>query len=140
MKDQPKKIKYKKQFKLPINYKKNYINFFFSLSKGYIGLETLENGRITAKQLESLRKVLVRKLEKQGKLWFRIFPHHPVTAKAGEVRMGRGKGKVNHWVARVKKGQIIIEIGGVAAQRAIDAFNFAKKKLPVKTKIIGPIV
>jgi large subunit ribosomal protein L16 len=140
MKDQPKKTKYKKYFKMPIKCNKNYINMFFSLSKGFIGLQALENGRITSKQLEAVRKVLVRKLQRQGKIWFMVFPQHAVTAKAGEVRMGRGKGKIKHWVSRTKRGQILIEIGGVTSESALIAFSFAKKKLPIKTKILGPIV
>lgn len=140
MKDQPKKSKYKKYFKMPITSDTNYISMFFTLSQGFIGLQALENGRITSKQLESVRKVLVRKLQRQGKIWFMVFPQHAVTAKAGEVRMGRGKGKIRHWVCRVKRGQILIEIGGVSKEKANEAFSFAKKKLPITTKILGPIV
>lgn len=140
MKDQPKKIKYKKHFKMPIKSDLKYISMFFSLTQGFIGLQALENGRITNKQLESLRKVLVRKLQKQGKIWFMVFPHHAVSAKAGEVRMGRGKGKVKHWVARVKRGDILVEIGGVSAVKAREAFTAAKKKMPICSSIVGPIV
>lgn len=140
MKDQPKKTKYLKQFKMPINTKKNYIPLYFSITQGFMGLQALENGRITSRQLESLRKVLVRKLQKQGKIWFMVFPQHAVSAKAGEVRMGRGKGKVKHWVARILRGQVLIELGGVSAEKAFEAFSFGRKKLPIQTKILGPIV
>lgn len=140
MKEYPKKIKYKKLFKMPIKSLKNYISADFSLSQGFIGLQALENGRITSKQLESLRRVLSRKMLRQGKVWFMVFPHHPVTALAGEVRMGRGKGKVKHWVSRVKKGQVIVELGGVSEDIAYNSLLSSKKKLPIKSKIIGPIV
>lgn len=130
---QPKKTKYKKlrKGKLPnLEYKSNILKF------GTIGLKAAESGTITAKQLESARQAITRKLKRKGKIWIRIFPSYPITKKPTEVRMGKGKGSVSYWAAKVGGGTILFEICGVTMQKAISAFNTGGAKLPVKTLII----
>jgi len=130
---QPKKTKYKKlrKGKLPnLEYKSTSLKF------GTIGLKAAESGTITAKQLESARQAITRKLKRKGKIWIRIFPNYPITKKPTEVRMGKGKGSVSYWAAKVGGGTILFEICGVTMQKAISAFNTGGAKLPVKTLII----
>ena len=128
---QPNKIKYKKIKKgrlKKFNYKTN-LNF------GTIGLKSLESGLISAKQIESARQAISRKIKKKGKLWIKIFPNLPITKKPTEVRMGKGKGNVSHWVARVRGGSVIFEICGVNKKTAFKAFKTGSAKLPVKTQM-----
>jgi large subunit ribosomal protein L16 len=130
---QPKKTKYKKlrKGKLPnLEYKSTSLKF------GTVGLKAAESGTITAKQLESARQAITRKLKRKGKIWIRIFPNYPITKKPTEVRMGKGKGSVSYWAAKVGGGTILFEICGVTMQKAISAFNTGGAKLPVKTLII----
>ena len=134
MKLQPKKFKYKKIKKgklLKLNNKPNKLNF------GNIGLKAAQSGFISAKQIEAARQAITRKVGRKGKLWICVYPDVPITKKPTEVRMGRGVGKINHWVAKVRAGSTLFEICGVKNQTAILAFQTGGAKLPVKTKIFN---
>ena len=129
---QPKKFKYKKLRKGKL---KKFV-YNSKLNFGLIGLKSTESGLITSKQIESARQAISRKIKKKGgKIWIKIFPNTPITKKPNEVRMGKGKGNLSHWAARIKGGSIIFEIGGVNKKIAIKAFKTGGAKLPVKTKI-----
>jgi large subunit ribosomal protein L16 len=128
---QPNRVKYKKIKKgklVKFSYKNN-LNF------GTIGLKALESGFISARQLESARQAMVRKIKKKGKLWIKIFPNLPITKKPAEVRMGKGKGNVSHWVAKIRGGSVLFEVCGINRKNAIKAFKTGSAKLPVKTQI-----
>jgi large subunit ribosomal protein L16 len=103
---------------------------------GRYGLKALDTGRIPARTLEAVRRVITRKFRRLGQIWIRIFPDIPVSAKPAEVRMGKGKGSPNFWVARVQRGQILFEMDGISPQLAKQAANLAYYKLPIKTKFI----
>lgn len=103
---------------------------------GSFGLKALENERITSRQIESARRAMTRYIKRGGKIWIRIFPHTPVTRKPAEVRMGSGKGALDHYVAKVQAGKILFEMDGVAEDIAKEAMRLAAYKLPVKTKFI----
>jgi large subunit ribosomal protein L16 len=102
---------------------------------GDYGLQALEPGWVTARQIEAARRALVRYMRRRGKVWIRIFPDKPVTKKPAETRMGKGKGAVDHWVAVVKPGRILFEISGLDDEGAREAMRRASHKLSVKTKI-----
>jgi len=106
------------------------------LSFGSYGLKSLETRWVSAQQIEAARKTILRYLKKGGKLWIRIFPDKPVTKKGTEVPMGGGKGSVDHYVFPIKPGRIIFEVEGIDEKIAIEAFEKAADKLPVKTKFI----
>lgn len=129
----PKKTKYKKYQKGTI---KGIETRVTKLAFGTYGLQSTDCGRITARQIESARKAIIRQVKKTGKLWIRIFPDIPVTAKPAEVRMGKGKGYVEYWAARVKPGRILFEIEGVPTEIAEQALKYGASKLPVRTKFI----
>ncbi len=129
----PKNTKHRKAFKGRIHGNAKGAS---SLNFGGFGLKALEPDRITARQIESARKALVRAMKRQGKVWIRIFPDVPVSKKPAEVRMGKGKGSPELWVARVKPGRIMFEIDGVSSAVASEAFSLAAAKLPIKTKMI----
>lgn len=101
---------------------------------GDYGLQALEPGWVTARQIEAARRALVRYMRRRGKVWIRIFPDKPVTQKAAETRMGKGKGAVDHWVAVVKPGRIMFELTGLDEEAAKEAMRLATHKLPIKTK------
>lgn len=129
---QPKRIKYKKlkKGKLPnFDYKSNKLIF------GTIGLKAAESGLISARQIESARQAINRKINRKGKIWIRIFPSLPITKKPNEVRMGKGKGNINFWGAKVGKGSVLFEICGITSKTAIAAFKTGGAKLPIKTLI-----
>jgi large subunit ribosomal protein L16 len=129
---QPKKFKHKKIKKgklLKFKFKSNSLKF------GTIGLKASESGYITARQIESARQAITRKIKRKGKLWIKIFPNLPITSKPTEVRMGKGTGKISHWVARVKGGTIIFEISGVNLNIVVPALKTGSAKLPIKTII-----
>lgn len=128
---QPKRIKYKKikKGKLARFSYKNNLDF------GTIGLKSLESGFISARQLEAARQAIVRKIKKKGKLWIKVYPNLPITKKPTEVRMGKGKGNVSHWAAKIKGGSILFEVCGINKKTAIKAFKTGSAKLPVKTQI-----
>jgi large subunit ribosomal protein L16 len=129
----PKKVKYRKQQKGRIKgiaTKGNTLNF------GSYGLQALEHGKITQRQIEAARIAMTRHAKRGGKIWIRIFPHKPITKKPLETRMGKGKGAVEYWVAPVKRGTVLYEIDGVPENVALEALRLASHKLPIKTKII----
>lgn len=129
---QPRKTKFKKARKgrlKKLEFKANTIKF------GEIGLKAEVSGLISARQIESARRAIARKVKRKGKVWICIFPDLPITAKPAESRMGKGKGAVSHWVARVRGGTTLFEICGVPTHLAIEALKSGSKKLPVKTKI-----
>jgi large subunit ribosomal protein L16 len=107
-----------------------------TISFGSFGLKSLEIGRITNRQLESARIAMTRYMKREGKVWIRIFPDKPITKKPAEVRMGKGKGSLDHWVAVVKPGRIMFEIDGVPQEIAKEALRLAAQKLPVLTKTV----
>jgi large subunit ribosomal protein L16 len=107
-----------------------------TLSFGDYGLQALEPCWMEARQIEAARIALTRFMKRGGKVWIRVFPDKPITAKPAETRMGSGKGAVDHWVAVVKPGRIIFEIGGVSEEIAREAVRLASHKLPVKTRFI----
>lgn len=129
---QPKSSKYKK-------YKKGRLIKYSLKSKtlkfGTIGLKSAKSGIITARQLESARQAINRKISRKGKLWVRVFPNLPITSKPSESRMGKGKGAVSHWVSKIKAGQPIFELCGISDSLAMTAFKAGKSKLPFKTII-----
>jgi len=106
------------------------------VSFGTYGLKATEPGWVTARQIEASRIVISRVVRKIGKMWIRIFPDKPVTARPAETRMGKGKGALDHWVAVVKPGRILFEIDGVSKEEADKAFRDAGHKLPIKTKVV----
>jgi large subunit ribosomal protein L16 len=101
---------------------------------GEYGLQALEPGWVTARQIEAARRSLVRYMRRRGKVWIRIFPDKPVTQKPAETRMGKGKGSVDHWVAVVKPGRILFEISGLTEDAAREAMRLASHKLAIRTK------
>ena len=103
---------------------------------GSYGLKAIESSWVTARQIEASRIVISRVVRKIGKMWIRIFPDKPVTARPAETRMGKGKGGLDHWVAVVKPGRVLFEIDGVTLEEAQKAFRDASHKLPMKTKIV----
>ncbi len=129
----PKKFKHRKQFKGRIH---GNAKGGSSLAFGAYGLKALQPNRITSRQIEAARRALTRHMKRQGKVWIRIFPDVPVTAKPLEVRQGKGKGSPEYWAARVKPGRIMFEIDGVSEEVAREAFDLAAMKLPIKTKFV----
>ncbi len=106
------------------------------VSFGQYGIMTLECGHITSRQIEACRIAITRKVKRGGKVWIRIFPDKPMTKKPAEVRMGKGKGSPEFWVAVVKPGRVMFELGGVTEELAKEALRLAQYKLPVRTKIV----
>ena len=107
------------------------------LNFGAFGLKALSPQRITARQIEAARRAITRHLKRSGRLWIRIFPDVPVSTKPAEVRMGKGKGSPEFWVARVAPGRIMFELDGIPWALARDAFKLASAKLPIKTKTVS---
>ena len=130
---QPKKTKFRKMFKGRIH---GEAKGGTTLSFGTYGLKATEPERITARQIEAARRAMTRHMKRQGRVWIRIFPDLPVTSKPTEVRMGKGKGSVDFWAAKVKPGRVMFEIDGVTATVAREALRLAAMKLPIKTRIV----
>src|SRR5471030_1935211 len=130
---QPKKTKYRKQFKGRIH---GLTKGGASLNFGSFGLKALEPERITARLIPAPRRAITRQLKRQGRVWIRIFPGVPVSDKPAEVRMGKGKGAVEYWAARVAPGRIMFEVDGVPDEVAREALRLGAAKLPVKTRIV----
>ncbi len=107
------------------------------LTFGAYGLKAMEGERITARQIEAARRAITRHMKRAGKVWIRVFPDLPVTAKPTEVRMGKGKGSVEYWAARVKPGRILFEIDGVSREVAEEAMRLAAAKLPIKCRFVA---
>ena len=129
----PKKTKFRKMHKGRIH---GNAKGGSDLNFGAYGLKALEPERVTARQIEAARRAIQRHVRRAGRLWVRIFPDVPVTAKPAEVRMGKGKGSVEYWACRVKPGRILFEMDGVPADLARGAFERASSKLPIKTKFV----
>ena len=133
---QPKRTKFRKAFKGRIS---GNSKGGFTLAFGEYGLKALEPERVTARQIEATRRAITREMKRQGKVWIRVFPDVPVSAKPIEVRMGKGKGSVDRWVSRVAPGRILFEIDGVPEDIAREALRLGAAKLPIKTKIVKRI-
>ena len=129
----PKRVKFRKQHKGRIH---GLAKGGSELSFGSFGLKALTPERVTARQIEAARRAITREMKRAGRLWIRIFPDVPVTDKPAEVRMGKGKGAVEFWVARVKPGRIMFELGDVDEELARRAFALGAAKLPVKCKFV----
>lgn len=132
----PKRVKYRKAQRGRMKGKATRGN---TVAFGDFGLKALEPHWITARQIEACRVALSRKMKRDGKIWIRIFPDKPVTKKPLETRMGKGKGAPEFWVAVVKPGRVMFEVGGVDASIAMEALKLAAHKLPIKTKIVTRI-
>ena len=130
----PKRVKYRKQFRGRM---RGMAKGGTTLLNGEYGLQALEPGWITSRQIEAIRRSIVRQMRRRGKYWIRIFPDKPVTAKPAETRMGKGKASVDHWVAVVKPGRIIFEISGVPDDIAQEALRSAGFKLPIRTQVVA---
>jgi len=130
---QPKRTKYRKMQKGRI---RGNAQRGATLAFGTFGLKTLDPGRITNRQIESARVAMTRYMKREGQVWIRIFPDKPITSKPAEVRMGKGKGALDHYVAVVRPGRIMFEIEGVPENVAKEALRLAAQKLPVLTKVV----
>lgn len=132
MLNKPKKTKYKKTKKgklVKLEFKSNKLAF------GTIGLKAAEAGIINSKQIEAARQAITRKIKRKGKVWIKIFPDLPITSKSTGVRMGKGKGAVSHWGARVRGGTVLFEVCGINFSTVLTALKTGGAKLPIKTKI-----
>jgi len=129
----PKRVKYRKMQKGRV---KGLATRGFSLSFGSFGLKSLEAGWITSRQIESARVAVTREMKREGQVWIRIFPDKPVTSKPAEVRMGKGKGAPDYWVACIKPGTILFETGGVTLAVGKESLRLAAQKMPVSTKFV----
>jgi len=130
---QPKRTKYRKQFKGRNRGEATVAN---KVSFGEFGLKAMDRGRITSRQIEAARRAVTRKVKRGAKIWIRIFPDKPITKKPLEVRQGKGKGSVEYWVAQVQPGRMLYEIEGISEELAREAFTLAAAKLPVKTTFV----
>ena len=129
---QPKRTKYRKVMKG----RNRGLATGCNVSFGEIGLQATGRCRMTARQIEAARRAMTRHVKRQGKIWIRVFPDKPITKKPLEVRMGKGKGSVEYWIAQIKPGQMLFEMQGVDEETAIEAFQLAAANLPVSTTII----
>jgi large subunit ribosomal protein L16 len=129
----PKRTKFRKAFKGRIH---GNAKGGTSLTFGSYGMKALQPERITARQIEAARRAITRHIKRQGRVWIRIFPDVPVTKKPTEVRMGKGKGSVEFWAARVKPGRIMFELDGVTEALAREALELGDAKLPIRTKFV----
>ena len=130
----PKRAKYRKQFR---NRRKGTATRGTTLAFGSYGLKSEEAAWVTARQIEAARRAMTHYTKRGGRIWIRIFPDKPVTKKPAETRMGSGKGDVNEYVAVVKPGHVLFEMGAVEDKVALEAMRLAAHKLPIKTKIIS---
>jgi len=133
---QPKRTKFRKQHKGKLHGKAKGGT---DLTFGAYGLKAQEPNRVTAREIEAARRAITRQMKRAGRVWIRIFPDLPVTSKPTEVRMGKGKGSVDYWAARVKPGRIMFEIDGVPEDIAREALRLGAMKLSVKTRFIQRI-
>ena len=131
---QPKRTRYRKRQKGRIH---GLAKGGTELNFGSFGLKAVQPARITARQIEAARRTITRRMRRAGKVWIRIFPDVPVSTKPAEVRMGKGKGSPEYWVAKVKPGRIMFELDGVPESVAKDAFALAAAKLPIRTRVIA---
>ncbi len=131
---QPKRTKFRKQHKGRIH---GEAKGGFLLNFGSYALKATEPERVTARQIEAARRAITRHMKRQGRVWIRVFPDVPVSSKPTEVRMGKGKGSVDYWAAKVKPGRIMFEIDGVSEVIAREALRLGAMKLPVTTRIVA---
>ena len=130
----PSRTKYRKQHKGRV---KGIAHRGNTLSFGEFGIQSLERGAMTSNQIEAARVAVTRHLKRKGKVWIRVFPQKPITKKPLEVRMGKGKGAVDHWVAVIKPGTMLFEVGGVGLSLARDGLALADAKLPFKCRFVA---
>jgi large subunit ribosomal protein L16 len=130
---QPKRVKYRKSHK---GHRRGKAQTGATIAFGEFGLQALDSAWITSRQIEAARRAIVHRVRRGGKVWIRIFPDKPVTKKAAETRMGSGKGAPDHWVAVVKRGRILFELGGVHHDLAKEAMRLASHKLPIGTRFV----
>ncbi len=130
---QPKRTKFRKVQK---GRNRGLANRGSKVSFGEYALKATTRGRITARQIEAARRAMTRHVKRGGKIWIRVFPDKPITNKPLEVRMGKGKGPVEYWVAQIKPGKVLYEIEGVSEELAREAFELAARKLPVRTNFV----
>ena len=134
---QPKRTKFRKQQKSRnrgLAQRGNKVSF------GEFGLKATTRGQVTARQIEAARRAITRKVKRGGKIWIRVFPDKPITKKPLEVRMGKGKGNVEYWVAQIQPGRVLYEMEGVSEEMAREAFRLAAAKLPVQTTFVNRTV
>ena len=129
----PKRVKYRKQQRGRM---KGKATRGATVAFGEFGLKALECGYISQRQIEAARRAIVHEMKRRGKVWTRIFPDKPYTHRAAETRMGKGKGAVDHWVAVIRPGRILFEVGGAETNEALAALTRARYKLGIKTKIV----
>lgn len=129
---QPKRTKYRKVFKG----KNRGLAAGTEVSFGSFGLKAVGRGRLTARQIEAARRAMTRAVKRQGQIWIRVFPDVPITEKPLSVRMGKGKGSVEYWIAKIQPGKVLYEIGGVSEELAREALGKAQSKLPFKTTFV----
>ncbi|MDD5347141.1 MAG: 50S ribosomal protein L16 [Candidatus Omnitrophica bacterium] len=129
----PKRVKYRKLIK---GLRRGIATRGSTLVFGEFGLKALENAWLKNTQIEAVRVILARQLHKGGKLWIRVFPDKSITKKPAEVRMGKGKGDIDHWVCVIKRGRVLFELGGIPEEYARHCFRLVAYKLPFKTKFI----
>jgi large subunit ribosomal protein L16 len=134
---QPKRTKFRKQFK---GRNRGLAQSGNKVSFGEFGLKATGRGRITARQIEAARRTITRTVKRGGKLWIRVFPDKPISKKPLEVRMGKGKGNVEYWVAQIQPGRMLYEIEGVNEELARQAFELAAAKLPVQTTFVKRMI
>lgn len=130
----PKRVKWRKQMRGRM---KGKALRGAEIISGEFGLQALEPGWVTARQIEAARRAISHAMKRRGKVWIRIFPDKPYTHKPPETRMGKGKGNVEYWVAVVKPGRIMFEVGGLPADQALEALRQATYKFSIKTKVIA---
>ncbi|MDF1586388.1 50S ribosomal protein L16 [Geminicoccaceae bacterium 1502E] len=133
---QPKRTKFRKAFKGRIH---GLAKGGYDLNFGAFGMKAVEPERVTARQIEAARRAITRHLKRAGRVWIRVFPDKPVSSKPAEVRMGKGKGSVEFWVAVVKPGRILFEIDGVPEDLAAEAIRRGAAKLPIRTKFVARV-
>lgn len=134
---QPKRTKFRKQFK---GKNRGFAQNGNRVSFGEYGLKAAERGRVSARQIEAARRAMTRHIKRGGKIWIRLFPDVPISNKPLEVRMGKGKGNVEYWVAKVQPGVVMYEMEGVTEEIAREAFKLAAAKLPIKTVFVSRTV
>ena len=130
----PKRVKYRKQMRGRMRGKAHR---GVDILNGDFALQALEPGWVSARQIEAARRAIVRALKRRGKVWIRIFPDKPITKRAAESRMGKGKGAVEYWAAVVKPGRIIFEVGGLDEETSLKALKQATYKISIKTKVVS---
>jgi len=134
---QPKRTKYRKQFKGRVH---GLAKGYTRLNFGAFGMKAAGPARVTARQIEAARRTITRHLKRAGRVWVTIFPDVPVSTKPAEVRMGKGKGTPEYWMCRVRPGRIMFEVDGVGEDLAREAFRLGAAKLPMATRFVGRLM